>query len=207
MKIDSVEWWTDVRPQVTHVQPIAGDPCDQCGAPATVRCAGITSWQQAEGCSARDAPPGGKLWEGCTGALCGACGSDLGLPTKPLRFCSFCRPLDLPGVTPGRAGGSAPGSAHYSARVAFGASTRNRDGITLTPVSLAGVSFMRVDMGDKLHLSDALCEALGVPTGTLEPNQCVLLHTALALLGWECGPPGLLGLPPVAPEVLDRIRN
>ena len=60
---------------------------------------------------------------------------------------------------------------------------------------------MRVDMGDKLRLSDALCEALGVPTGTLEPNQCVLLHTALALLGWECGPPELLGLPPA-----DRIQ-
>ena len=61
---------------------------------------------------------------------------------------------------------------------------------------LAGVSFMLVDLGDQLPLPDDLCVALGVPLGSVEPNQCVLLHTALAWLGWRAGPSELMGIPP-----------
>ena len=197
LKIDIVEWWGKALKEFFSV----GAPpktCTACGAASTRQCCGILG--------VASPVEEQQLWDRCPSGLCDACGSDLGLPSQPLVFCSSCRPLDKPGVAAGRAAGAPLSAGHAGAVATFGVARTNSEGITLTPLSVAGVPFMLVDLGDALPLPDDLCVALGLPLGSVEPNQCVLIGIAVAWRGWAAGPPELLGLPPRA-EIVDLVQR
>jgi hypothetical protein len=186
LKIATVEWCHGALENHAAGHD-GGGTCTICAGPATQTCAGLAK------CNAPVAD--GLLWDRCRSPLCGSCGSDLGLPSRPLRFCQVCRPTDPPPVSDGRAAGNSTAIAAYSPVLRFGTSSTNSDGFTLTPASIADVHFIVVDLGDQLPVPDDLCQALGLPLGSVEANQCVLLGTALAFLGWCAGPPELMGLP------------
>ena len=84
IKIDVIEWWTDSRPKHVAQKALAGESCEQCGQLATTRCVGLIPWQAAPGGVPTPTTTTGKMWQGCDGALCDACGVDMGLPTRPL---------------------------------------------------------------------------------------------------------------------------
>jgi len=161
LKIEVVEWWetaldafalsaagSDGPPACT------GKRCRSawCSQPSVRRCAGLELGVGA-------AVDRTRLWSRCASALCGTCGPDLGLPSKPLRFCADCRPDDTAPAAPGRGAGPAGTRPGPDAVVSFGVPRANSEGLVLTPATVAGVSVALVDLGDALQLPDDLCSA------------------------------------------------
>ena len=75
------------------------------------------------------------------------------------------------------------GSSSTGAMFHFGTTQTNSEGVRVTPVEAQGVQFLSVDYGDRLPLTIGLCEALGLPRGSVESSQCSILAIIASLLG------------------------